>query len=120
MTKTKLVAEGLYERDFCDDMTDVEAETLWRIHQQASEAFDAICDELAPTLGYNKDQLSDEQKDAIVEEAEFLMEEFDEADVAGRYKRDVTTLMLRLKRYHDFGLEIMNVRDVIVARLTPG
>jgi hypothetical protein len=114
--KAKLVAEGLYDRDFCDVMTATEAETLWRLHQQQGQAFDAICDELASALGHDKSQLSDEQRDAIVEEAEDLIEEFDEADVAGRYQKNATPLMVCQRRFHDLGLEIMNVRDVIVAR----
>jgi hypothetical protein len=114
--KSKLITEGLYDQPFCDMMTDAEAETLWRLHQMHGQSFDAACDELASILGYDKSQLSDEQKADIVAEVEDLVEEFDEADVAGRYPRDVTPLILCLKRDHELGLESMNVRDVIIAR----
>jgi hypothetical protein len=116
VTKFKLVAEGLYDQPTCDMMTAAEAETLWQLHQIGGQAFDAACDELASILGHDKSQLSDKQKADIVEEVEFLAEEFDEADVAGRYQRDVTPLMLCLKRYHELGEQIADVRDVIVAR----
>jgi hypothetical protein len=119
LTKAMLVAEGLYDQPTCDMMTAAEAETLWQLHQMGGKAFDAACDELASILGRDKSQLSDKQKADIVEEVEFLAEEFDEADVAGRYQRDVTPLIACLKRHHELGLQIMNVRDVIVARSVP-
>ena len=36
--KDKLVEEGLYDRETCDVMSDAEAETLWRLHQEAGQA----------------------------------------------------------------------------------
>lgn len=114
--KPKLITEGLYDQDTCDMMTDLEAETLWRLHQMQAQAFDAACDELASILGYDKSRLSDQQKDEIVAEVEDLTEEFDEADVAGRYPRGVTPLILCLKRDHELGLEIMNLRGAVIAR----
>ena len=42
-------------------MTDAEAEkTGGDLHQMYSQAFDAACDELATSLGYDKSRLSDE------------------------------------------------------------
>jgi hypothetical protein len=114
--KTELISVGLYDQETCDMMTDTEAETLWRLHQRHGEAFDAVCDELTSIDGYDKAGLSDKQRDAIVEEAGFLTDEFDEADTAGRHPRDDTQLMCCLRRYHDLGLEIMNIRDDIRSR----
>jgi hypothetical protein len=40
--KDKLVSEGLYDRETCDVMSDAEAETLWQLHQEIGQAFDAV------------------------------------------------------------------------------
>jgi hypothetical protein len=116
---SRQVAPGgfFYDQDTCDLMTDAEAETLWRLHQMQDQEFDAACDELASSLGYDKSQLSDEQRANIVSEVGDLMEDLDAADGAGRYPpRDLTPLILCLKRGRDLGLEIMNIRDAVIAR----
>jgi hypothetical protein len=113
--KARLIEEGLYDEETCDAMTAAEAKKLWQLHQMCGQAFDAACDEFASTLGHDKSRLSDLQKADIVGEVESLTEQYDEAEVAGRYQL-VTPLMLSLKRYHELGVEIMNVLDVIVAR----
>ena len=114
--KTRLAAEGLYGHEACVVMTDAEAEKLWQLHQTYNEAFDAACDEYVSTLGLEKSQLSDQQKADIIDQVGDLMEEYEAADTDGRCLKEVTPLMLCLKRYHDLGLEIMNIRDDLVAR----
>jgi hypothetical protein len=52
--KGKLVAGGLYDQETCDVMGDAEAETLWRLHQEIGQAFDAVCDAYAADLGWEK------------------------------------------------------------------
>ena len=103
--KDKLVADGLYDPETCDVMSDAEAETLGRLHQEIDAAFEAACDAHAATLGLEKSHLSDEQM----------------ADLAdGRYPKEATSstpLMACLKRHHDLSLEIMNIRDNITSRL---
>jgi|RhiMetStandDraft_4_1073278.scaffolds.fasta_scaffold126910_1 hypothetical protein len=118
--KAQLIADGIYDEEFCDEMTTAEAETLLRLHQQYGKAFDAICDELAAMNGVDKSRMSVAQKTGIVDEAEFLIEEFDEADVAGRYQKDTSRLMLCLRRHHSLALEIMNVRDGVIERFAKG
>jgi hypothetical protein len=111
-----LVLEGLYEQSFTIKMSDVEAETLWQLHQLRGQTFDAACDALVSAHGYDKSALSDEQKADVVAEVEDLTEQWDEAEVAGRYRHDVTTLTACLKRYHELGEAIMDIRDEIVTR----
>ena len=72
--KDKLVAERLYDRETCDVMSDAEAETLWRLHQEIGQAFDAVCDAYAATLGLENSQLSDEQRADIIDKVEALTE----------------------------------------------
>jgi hypothetical protein len=102
--KDKLVSEGLYDQETCDVMSDAEAETLWRLHQEIGQAFDAACDAYAAILGLEKSHLSDEQM----------------ADLAdGRYPNEAkssTPLLACLKRYNDLGLKISNIRDDLVSR----
>jgi hypothetical protein len=115
--KDKLVEEGLYDREACDVMSDAEAETLWRLHQEIGHAFDAVCDAYAVSLGLEESQLSDKQRSDIVNEVDDLMDGYDEADTDGRYPRETTPLMTCQKRYHDLHLEISNIRDDLISRL---
>ena len=119
INKAKLVMEGLYDQGTCDMMTDAEAEKLWQLHQMYSQAFDAACDELATSLGYDKSRLSDEGRADLVEETIALTEQFDEDEheiaVAGRRLERDTPLMLCLKRHHELSEQIVDVRDEIVA-----
>ena len=114
--KDKLVAERLYDRETCDVMSDAEAETLWRLHQEIGQAFDAVCDAYAAILGLEKSQLSDEQRANIVNEVEDLMDGYDEADTDGRYPKEATPLMACQKRYQDLHLQISNIRDDLISR----
>ena len=115
--KDKLVAEGLYDRETCDVMSDVEAEKLWHLHQEIGHAFDAVCDAYAASLGLEESQLSDKQRADIVNEVDELMDGYDEADTDGRYPKETTPLMTSQKRYHDLYLEISNIRDDLISRL---
>jgi hypothetical protein len=111
--KGKLVAEGLYDRETCDVMSDAEAEKLWRLHQEIGQAFDAVCDAYAASMGLEKSQLSDEQMADIIVQVE-------EADTDGRYPKETTPstqLTACLRRHHDLGLEILNIRDDFISRL---
>ena len=107
----------MYGKSFVAEMSDSEAAKLWELHQQHGEAFDAICDALVSRRGQDKSALSDEQTDDIIEQAESLIEDWDEADTAGRTQRATTPVTAALKRHHDIGLEVMNHRDVIVTRV---
>ena len=100
--KDKLVEEGLYDRETCDVMSDAEAETLWRLHQEIGQAFDAVCDAYAASLGLEESQLSDKQRADIVDQVEDLVDDYDD----GRYPKETTPLMECLKRHHDLGQEI--------------
>ena len=111
-----LVLEGLYEQSFVTKMSDREAERLWELHQLLGQTFDAACDALVSVLGYDKSALSDEQKADIVEEVEDLTEQWDLAEVEGRYHRDVTPLTACLKRHHELGEAIMDFRHDIAMR----
>ena len=86
--KDKLVEEGLYDRETCDVMSDAEAETLWRLHQEIGQAFDAVCDAYAAILGLEKSQLSDEQRTNIVDKAETLMDNYDPTVLTGEKLKD--------------------------------
>ena len=110
--KDKLVAERLYDRETCDVMSDAEAETLWRLHQEIGQAFDAVCDAYAASLGLEKSQLSDKQRADIVDKVEALMDDYDD----GRYPKETTPLTACLKRHHDLGLEISNIRHDLSTR----
>lgn len=112
--KDKLFAERLYDRETCDMMSDAEAETLWRLHQEIGPAFDAVCDAYAATLGLEKPQLSDKQRADIVDQVEDLVDDYDD----DQYPKETTPLMACLKRHHDLGLEISKIRgDLITRRL---
>ena len=115
--KDKLVAEGLYDQETCNVMSEAEAKTLWRLHQEIGHAFDAVCDAYAASLELEESQLSDKQRAEIVTEVEDLMDGYDEADTDGRYPRETTPLMTCQKRYHDLHLEISNIRDDLTSRL---
>lgn len=117
--KDKLVSEGLYDRETCDVMSDAEAETLWRLHREIGQAFDAVCDAYAAILGLEKSQLSDEQRANIVNKAEALMDNYDGADSDVRYPKESspsTRLTASVRRHHDLSLEIANIRDDLSSR----
>ena len=113
--KDKLFAERLYDRETCDVMSDAEAETLWRLHQEIGQAFDAVCDAYAATLGLEKSQLSDKQRADIVDKVEALVDDY-EGRHDGRYPKETTPLMECLKRHHDLGQEISNIRHDLSTR----
>jgi hypothetical protein len=77
--KAKLKATNWYSEDFVDDMTTAEATTLWQLHQQRDEAFDAIGDAICDELGLDRSQLPDRQKADIEAKADRLTANFDEA-----------------------------------------
>ena len=108
--------EGLYEQSFVIKMSNREVERLWQLHQLRGQTFDAACDAFVSALGYDKSALSDEQKDDVVAEVDSLTEQWDEAEVEGRYLRDVTPLTACLKRYHELGEAIMDIRHEIATR----
>ena len=113
--KDKLVSERLYDRETCDVMSDAEAETLWRLHQEIGQAFDAVCDAYAAILGLEKSQLSDEQRANIVNKAEALIG----ADSDVQYPKETppsTRLTACVRRHHDLSLEISNIRDDLSSR----
>ncbi len=110
--KDKLFAERLYDRETCDVMSDAEAETLWRLHQEIGQAFDAVCDAYAASLGLEESQLSDKQRADIVDQVEDLVDDYDD----GRYPKETTPLMECLKRHHDLGQEISNIRHDLSTR----
>jgi hypothetical protein len=110
--KDKLVAERLYDRETCDMMSDAEAETLWRLHQEIGPAFDAVCDAYVASLGLEESQLSDKQRADIVDQVEDLVDDYDD----GRYPKETTPLMECLKRHHDLGQEISNIRHDLSTR----
>lgn len=117
--KDKLVSERLYDRETCDVMSDAEAETLWRLHQEIGQAADAVCDAYATTLGLGNSQLSHKQRADIVDKAEALMENYDMADSDAQYPKETTPstqLTACLRRHRDLGLEISNIRDDLISR----
>lgn len=120
--KDNLVAEMLYDRETCDRMSDAEAETLWRLHQERYKTFDGVSDAYADTLGLEKSQLSDEQRADIIDKVEALTENYDGADTDARYLKEMTPsppLTARLMRYHDLGLEISKIRDGLISGAPP-
>lgn len=118
--KDKLVAEGLYDQETCDVMSDEEAETLWRLHQEVVQAADAACDAYGASLGLEKSQLSEERMADIADQVDDLMEDYDNADSDGRYPKETTPFTECLKRHHDLGLEISNIRGDLANRLASG
>ena len=110
--KDKLVSERLYDRETCDVMSDAEAETLLRLHQEIDQAADAVCDAYAATLGLGNSQLSHKQRADIVDKVEALVDDYDD----GRYPKETTPLMECLKRHHDLGQEISNIRHDLSTR----
>jgi hypothetical protein len=101
-------------------MGDAEAETLWRLHQEIGQAFDAVCDAYSADLGWEKSQLSDEQRADLVDKVEALTENYDVADTNARYPNETTPsaqLTACLRRHRDLGLEILNIRDDLASRL---
>ena len=116
--KDKLVVERLYDQETCDVMSDAEAETLWRLHQEIVQAADAVCDAYAATLGLGNSQLSHKQRADIVDKAEALMENYDMADSDAQYPKELATqLTACLRRHQDLGLEVLNIRDDLISRL---
>ena len=112
--KDKLVSERLYDRKTCDVMSHAEAETLWRLHQEIGQTFDAVCDAYAIILGLEKLQLSDEQRANLIDKVEALMENYDIR--SSKETAPSTQLTACLKRHHDLSLEILNIRDDISSR----
>jgi hypothetical protein len=81
----------------------------------ARQAFDAVCDAYAATLGLKTSQLSDKQRADIVDRVE--LSDRQRVDTDGRYPKESTTpLMECLKRHHDLGLEISKIRDGLITR----
>ena len=116
--KDKLVSERLYDRETCDVMSDAEAETLWRLHQEIGQAFDAVCDAYAASLGLETSQLSDEQRANLIDKAEALMENYDIRSPKETARS--TQLTACLKRHHDLSLQILNIRDDLSSRFDVG
>jgi hypothetical protein len=112
--KDKLVSERLYDRETCDMMSDEEAETLWRLHQEIGQAFDAVCDAYAASLGLETSQLSDEQRANLIDKVEALMENYDIRSPKEMARS--TQLTACLKRHHDLSLQILNIRDDLSSR----
>jgi hypothetical protein len=114
--KDKLVAQRLYDQETCDVMSDAEAETLWRLHQEQRQAFDAICDEYVAICGLEKSQLSDEQRVDIIDKVKAMMENYDGSDSDVRYLTPSTQLTACVRRHHHLSLEVLNIRDDLSSR----
>ena len=117
--KDKLVAEGLYDRETCDMMSDAEAKTLWRLHREIGSTFDAVCEAYAAIIGLATSRLSYKQRTGIANKVAALIDDYDGAYTDGRYAKEKTpstALTACLRRHHELDLEISNIHDNLSTR----
>jgi hypothetical protein len=98
-------------------LTEPEKEQYAELQAKRATKFDQICELVRKQLGYKSlDKLSDQEHQQVIEEAEELAENWDEASLEDWNLLARTELQRLLAEHHEIGEQIVDLQDTAFAR----